>query len=98
MLSIKEPLDLSLYCLLRHIYSNIWVNAILFQNLRSKKLEYIYILFSMYSEAVTPDYTFRGHFSHIASVAQLDARPAGGQVEEVAGLTPARSATFFHGD
>ena len=31
-----------------------------------------------------------------ASVAQLDVRPAGYQ--EVAGLTPAGSATFFHGD
>ena len=31
-----------------------------------------------------------------ASVAQLDSRPTGDQ--EVAGLTPARLATFFHGD
>ena len=31
-----------------------------------------------------------------ASVAQLDARPTGDQ--EVAGSTPTRSATFFHGD
>ena len=31
-----------------------------------------------------------------ASVAQLDARPTGDQ--EVAGLPPSRSATFFHGD
>ena len=31
-----------------------------------------------------------------ASVAQLDARPTGDQ--EVAGLTPPRSATFFRGD
>ena len=31
-----------------------------------------------------------------ASVAQLDARPTGDQ--EVAGLTPARLATFFPGD
>ena len=31
-----------------------------------------------------------------ALVAQLDARPAGDQ--EIAGLTPAGSATFFRGD
>ena len=30
------------------------------------------------------------------SVAQLDARPT--EDQEVAGLTPAGSATFFHGD
>ena len=32
----------------------------------------------------------------LASKAQLDARPTGGQ--EVAGLSPARLATFFRGD
>ena len=32
----------------------------------------------------------------LASVAQLDAHPTSDQ--EVAGLTPARSAAFFHGD
>ena len=35
-------------------------------------------------------------YSKLASVAQLDALPTGDQ--EVAGLTHAGSATFFHGD
>ena len=35
-------------------------------------------------------------FLNLASVAQLDAHPTGDQ--EVAGLTPTRLATFFHGD
>ena len=36
------------------------------------------------------------HMQKPASVAQLDGRSTGDQ--EVAGLTPARSATFFRGD
>ena len=41
-------------------------------------------------------FTCSTQLSNLASVAQLDACPTGYQ--EVAGWTPAGSATFFHGD